>query len=59
MRIICSNFHCARKYPLGKTALNNWVRYGIILNIFQLAMKAKITPIVIRNKTIYVEISLK
>jgi hypothetical protein len=27
MRIICATFRCAGKYPLSKTALNNWVRY--------------------------------
>jgi hypothetical protein len=29
MRVICVTFHCAGKYPLSKTALNNWVRYFI------------------------------
>jgi hypothetical protein len=29
MRMICATFHCAGKYPLSKTALNNWVRYFI------------------------------
>jgi hypothetical protein len=27
MRMICATLHCAGKYPLSKTALNNWVRY--------------------------------
>jgi hypothetical protein len=27
MRMICATFHCAGKYPLSKTALNNFVRY--------------------------------
>jgi hypothetical protein len=29
MRMVCATFHCAGKYPLSKTALNNWVRYFI------------------------------
>jgi hypothetical protein len=29
MNMICATFHCAGKYPLSKTALNNWVRYFI------------------------------
>jgi hypothetical protein len=29
MKMICATFHCARKYPLSKTALNKWVRYFI------------------------------
>jgi hypothetical protein len=29
MRTICVTFHCAGKYRLNKTALNNWVRYFI------------------------------
>jgi hypothetical protein len=29
MRTICATFHCAGKYPLSKTTLNNWVRYFI------------------------------
>jgi hypothetical protein len=26
MRMIYATFHCARKYPLSKISLNNWVR---------------------------------
>jgi hypothetical protein len=29
MRMICATFHCAGKYPLSRTALNNGVRYFI------------------------------
>jgi hypothetical protein len=29
MTMICATFHSAGKYPLSKTALNNWVRYFI------------------------------
>jgi hypothetical protein len=29
MRMTCAIFHCAGKYPLSRTALNNWVRYFI------------------------------
>jgi hypothetical protein len=29
MRMICATFHCAGKYTLSKTALNNWIRYFI------------------------------
>jgi hypothetical protein len=29
MRMICATFHCAGKYPVSRTALNNWVRYFI------------------------------
>jgi hypothetical protein len=31
MRMVCATFHCAGKYPLSKTALNNWVRYFIAI----------------------------
>jgi hypothetical protein len=29
MRMTCATFHCARKYPLSRTALNIRVRYFI------------------------------
>jgi hypothetical protein len=29
MRMICATFYCAGKYPLNRTALNDWVRYFI------------------------------
>jgi hypothetical protein len=29
MRMTCATFHCTRKYPLSRIALNNRVRYFI------------------------------
>jgi hypothetical protein len=29
MRMICATLDCAGKYPLSKTALNNWVTYFV------------------------------